>query len=125
MEFISSPNGELELAWAAGFYDGEGSTGTTGRGRNCYLRAAIDQVEPEPLRRFREAVGGLGSITGPHEREGNRRPVWHYYATHHDAIQVLELLSPYLSDPKRKQYREAKARAKKDVRRTPRRKVSA
>jgi hypothetical protein len=63
-----------ELAWAAGFFDGEGSTIVhTDEARPGYLRLEVcvpqagrDGV-PAVLLRFRKAVGGLGRIVGPED----------------------------------------------------------
>jgi hypothetical protein len=61
-----------ELAWAAGFFDGEGSTMVhTDESRPGYLRleVVVPQVGhdglPAVLLRFQRAVGGLGRIGGP------------------------------------------------------------
>jgi len=62
----------LALAWAAGFFDGEGSTFASERvDRPGYLRLEMTVPQcghtgmPEALLRFQAAVLGLGSITGP------------------------------------------------------------
>lgn len=61
-----------ELAWAAGFYDGEGSTTLTSQG---YPRMNIGQVwsNRRTLERFREAVG-LGVLYGPYDKRTELRP---------------------------------------------------
>ncbi len=100
---------ETELAWAAGFFDGEGSVSTRSRsraGRRPEMRITISQVHPEVLERFRDAVG-LGSVTGPHDypsRTPNRQVQWRYctYGTP-QTRSVIELLWPYLSSVKRVQ----------------------
>jgi len=64
-----------ELAWAAGFFDGEGWSGLSqeaGR-RTGQPQARINQADPngvpEVLRRFRSSVG-FGRIGGPYEKDG-------------------------------------------------------
>jgi len=53
------PNRE-ELAWAAGFFDGEGSfSWTEAAAFGCTV---INQANKEPLERFQRAVAGLGKI---------------------------------------------------------------
>jgi hypothetical protein len=64
----------LQLAWAAGFFDGEGTTSATARlNRPRYFRLAVSVPQsghagpPEVLFRFQAAVLGMGSITGPND----------------------------------------------------------
>lgn len=61
------------LAWAAGLFDGEGSTYVLrAAGRPGYLRIGMqirqhgDGAVPEVLHRFQAAMLGMGSITGPY-----------------------------------------------------------
>ena len=54
-----------ELAWAAGLFDGEGSTSASDRWSTPHLRVPQSgQAEPEVLMRFL-AIVGVGSIKGP------------------------------------------------------------
>jgi len=81
-----------ELAWAAGFFDGEGCF--------SYVKAdgwgvvAIGQTNREPLERFQRAVAGLGKIYGPYEpkqRDGRwcRKPQWVYRAHRRNDVQAI------------------------------------
>lgn len=105
---------DTEIAWAAGFYDGEGCTSnSTASGRYRYLSLQISQAEPTTLHRFWEAVGQIGKVYGPYVREdrpGHHRRHWRYQAHNRDALAVIELLLPYLSEPKREQYLRASER---------------
>ncbi len=64
----------LALAWAAGFFDGEGST-IVHEPRPGYLRLTVSVPQwggarpPEVLFRFKEAMLGLGEIE-PQNNEG-------------------------------------------------------
>lgn len=105
---------QFELAWAAGFFDGEGwvasgmsSNGTKKRYR--HLALTISQVDPEVLERFAKAVG-RGIVRQPYapDARGNRRPLWRYDAYGHCCVPaIIDLLWPYLSSIKRKQASEA------------------
>lgn len=61
-----------ELAWAAGFFDGEGTTHLAmapasrySPDRRCgFPRLSVAQISVETLDRFRTAVGGIGGIYG-------------------------------------------------------------
>src|SRR5438093_6356774 len=66
----------LQIAWAAGFFDGEGSTIAyfPNRKKSRYLRvqASVPQsghggAVPEVLHRFQAAMLGMGKIVGPNE----------------------------------------------------------
>lgn len=102
-----------ELAWAAGLYDGEGSTifFETPRktaGNYLHIRAAVAQdKDPGVLNRFRAAVGEIGKVYGPYKRPPARLQ-WRYDAGGFERTQaVIAMLWPWLSQPKRRQAVEA------------------
>jgi len=96
-----------ELAWSAGFFDGEGTTGSCFRPEKRYrqVRLHISQVDRRNLERFKKSVGGIGYITGPIIRPGvNRKPIYIYRTDAVPDIQaVLRLLWPWLSPAKKDQ----------------------
>jgi hypothetical protein len=96
---------QLELAWAAGFFDGEGCTflANIAKGRFSYAGITIKQVVAENLERFKAAVGGLGNINGPYQEVARCSPVSKYRVVGTGARQVLRLLWPYLGGAKRQQ----------------------
>jgi hypothetical protein len=108
---------ETEVAWAAGFFDGEGNCAYYPDCR--HFRMTIEQAsveKPAVLVRFRKIVG-CGRIGGPYtppSRKKNWTPVWRI-ACHNaaDVQKVMDLLYPYLSSTKRKQYRQALSSFKK------------
>jgi hypothetical protein len=92
-----------ELAWAAGFFDGEGHTSPDG------LSMEIYQTDPRPLERFRAAVGGIGKVSGPRPpARGSRKVSWTWDAYNWaDTQAVIAMLWAFLSAPKRDQARKA------------------
>src|SRR5690349_5311058 len=95
---------ETELAWAAGFFDGEGSSKLDRRKDRAYISIQIGHVEPGPLHRFRAAVGA-GNVTGPYDHNSKKNPRWKphysYQAYGENARFVIETqLWTYLSEPK-------------------------
>ena len=94
-----------ELAWAAGFYDGEGTI--WGRRNRSGIVARIAQNHRPPLERFRLAVLGRGRVTGPYQRRAGN-PFWVWTASSFEDTQaVIAALWPFLCEPKRFQaYRE-------------------
>lgn len=100
-----------ELAWAAGFWDGEGSAYLTGsiRRRKRQPQARINQSSttgvPEVLLRFRNALG-FGAIRGPDLVEG-REPLYRWVASSRERVHaVLTQLAPWLGDVKSRQLSE-------------------
>lgn len=104
-----------ELAWAAGFFDGEGCTYAMKRS-DAYTRVALDvgQVNKDTLERFRAAVGGLGSVVGPysHRARPQSKPIYQYRASSFEDVQaVLAMLWAWLGPHKREQALTAMAKA--------------
>lgn len=100
------PNRE-ELAWAAGFFDGEGSTG-------CYRNhvkgkrwsVSIQQKGPALLRRFRRAVRGLGHINGPYWNKTTN--LWAFRTVRFEHSQaIMAMLWPWLGRQKRQDFMRA------------------
>ena len=102
-----------ELAWAAGFFDGEGTIYCSGGERLGQLRVYVPQIEVTTLRRFKAAIGGLGSIYGPWQRHRFGRPCQPIYTfqigSSAGAISMIAMLWGFLSAPKRKQIHKAVA----------------
>lgn len=92
-----------ELAWAAGFFDGEGWANRSGRGVHSRInQAGLDGV-PEVLTKFQRIVG-VGRIHGPVITEG-RQPLYHWEATSRpDLARVVEGIGPWLCPVKRAEF---------------------
>ncbi len=93
-----------ELAWAAGFFDGEGSTSyTSTRGLtriNYYPRLHISQKNETTLLRFQQAIGGFGKISAKLPRPG----MYQWQLDRFEHVQaVIGLLWKYLSQQKKDQ----------------------
>ena len=111
-----------ELAWAAGFFDGEGCTfmaHSTVRPKDKRYRnnpvykintptLAICQVDRRPLDRFVAAIGE-GKVSGPYRaKTANSKPYHRVQVEGRDRVcRILTKLWPYLSAPKREQARAA------------------
>jgi hypothetical protein len=88
---------ETEIAWAAGFFDGEGSSFAVGPGKRLQMK--VNQVDPRPLLRFQAAVGG--DVRGPYKKPNpNSNDYWNWQPSLRKAHEVYALLRPYLSPPK-------------------------
>jgi hypothetical protein len=106
-----------ELAWAAGFFDGEGSVGcmTRQRGAARYLciQAQIAQVDRRVLDRFKRAVSA-GKVNGPYARKSPKHKAIYRWGTSQfkEVEDIFALLDPHLSPVKRKQFRRGLSAAR-------------
>jgi hypothetical protein len=95
-----------ELAWAAGFFDGEGSSVLAHRKtgwKNCDVQVA--QVHREPLDRFDRATGCIGILRGPYPRREGWQPIYLWRTTGLDQCQsIMTMLWPWLCSVKREQW---------------------
>lgn len=95
------------LAWAAGFFDGEGCTFAAHRKqRTIRVGLSISQVEREPLERFVTATGNLAKILPrARTRKPTHRPIWTIQVTSWRNVQaIMAMLWPWLSRFKKDQY---------------------
>jgi hypothetical protein len=103
---------DTELAWAAGFFDGEGNTSFCRNGSwkgRQYWRLTVQvgqSYSPETLERFQKAVG-VGYITGPNVSNRGHADSWKFSIASEKAVSALRLLWPYLSSPKKEQAERA------------------
>jgi hypothetical protein len=90
-----------ELAWAAGFFDGEGwARKKKPRGVGAQINQAGVNGVPPSLLRFQASLGGLGRIGGPVSQPG-RKDLYHWVvSSKHDVAELVRLLSPWLGPVK-------------------------
>lgn len=102
---------DTELAWAAGFFDGEGCIWVRKpqKGSRSKVYMSVNQVDKRPLERFMLAVE-VGNISGPMlatrtgPSKGNEQPYWKWNCYYQDLVkETLEKLFPYMSEPKKEQ----------------------
>lgn len=103
-----------ELAWAAGFFDGEGHIGcTNNRNKKLnrvyrHLHIQIVQTNREVLERLQNALP-FGALYGPYrENRLNHKSYWQWHVDSYEAVQqVVCALWPRLSRPKKEQAKAA------------------
>jgi hypothetical protein len=86
-----------ELAYLAGFFDGEGSIyfNSQRKGQPGSLRIAIVQISPEPLLLMSKVFGG--NVRGPYsQRSVNQSPYYQWSAYGVKAAETLGALLPWL-----------------------------
>lgn len=105
-----TPNRE-ELAWAAGFFDGEGHVSSRERrGKNPAnihrrIQLIVGQRHREPLERFRSAVNGQGNI---YEGLKDGRPFFQFSTGRYETVQaIVAMIWPFLCSVKQAQAAKA------------------
>jgi hypothetical protein len=106
-----------ELAWAAGFFDGEGWTNAVAqRGRRTTQpMARINQADaagvPAVLVRFQSVLGGLGRVGGPYMKDG-RKDLYRWEVSSRGDVELLHhFLMPWLGNVKLLEFSSALGRA--------------
>ena len=90
-----------DLAWAAGFFEGEGYVGfvkSTGYKKRKYPKfvLSISQVSREPLDAFAETVQA-GSVRGPYGPYGTTKQAYYQYqVSGPSALSIIRNLRPWL-----------------------------
>lgn len=100
-----------ELAWAAGFFDGEGTIGvcTPPSKPARHLQVRASQANRIPLDRLRRAVLDCGKVYGPYSNGPlSTQPIFQYQAASFEHAQAtIAMLWPFLCEPKRAQAEKA------------------
>lgn len=103
-----------ELAWAAGFIDGEGWFGQTiqrvrptDQRDYAHIKLTVSQCDPRALFRLRHALA-LGTVLGPYSKQNtNCNPVWVYHINGFNKTQAaIALLWRWLCPIKREQAKQ-------------------
>jgi len=98
---------ELDIAWAAGFFDGEGCIqirkSKTGNKMYYTLLVSIDNTDPRPLLDLKRIMGGVTKLKGAqsiHSDTWENRSVWRWAVMSKQAELILRSLLPYLRNKK-------------------------
>ena len=98
------------LAWAAGFYEGEGSIVAHSHPVSGYssISVTVSQASTEPLERFKAALGLGKLVTRPPSKLENRQTMYLWRVCSYERAQaVIAMLWPWLSIRRREQARRA------------------
>jgi hypothetical protein len=90
------PSREEEVAWAAGFFEGEGCVTQVG----AQFTVALVNTDKDVIDRFDDIVG-IGRVYGPYEGDDQdgykRKRVYRWVASGYDGYDVMQFLAPWLS----------------------------
>lgn len=96
----------VELAWAAGFYEGEGTITGSRSHNKFYLRMRVTQVHKDVIDRFHAAVK-IGRVFGPYTNRKDslgKKPIYGWEVTKISDVEcVLKLLWGNLSSRRKEQ----------------------
>ena len=99
-----------ELAWAAGFFDGEGWANRSGRGVQARINQASLEGQPEVLIKFQRIVG-VGRLMGPKVLDGKQDLYWWEATSRPDIARVADLIGPWLCPVKRAEFERTLGRS--------------
>ena len=95
-----------DLAWAAGFFDGEGWASFQARACRAQINQADPHGIPQVLAKFQRIVG-VGRIAGPEVNEG-KIDLYHWVVSSRaDVARVAEVIGPWLGPVKRAELEHA------------------
>jgi hypothetical protein len=99
-----------ELAWAAGFFDGEGWAARRRRGVHSRINQAGPDGMPSVLRKFQQIVA-VGRLKGPRVEEGKQDLYWWEATSRPDLARVADLIGAWLCPAKRAEFERALGRS--------------
>lgn len=91
------PMSDIELAWLAGFFDGEGHISIRAQlsQRAVGVKIQVTNTNREILERV-QAVTGVGYITTRYRDSARHKPTHDWHTTGGNAKAILRLLIPHL-----------------------------
>lgn len=96
---------ELERAWAAGLFEGEGSFGMR---KNGTVLLSLASTDLDVIKRFRTAIGTGRIWSQPPGRNNRKKRLWRVDVSQVDEVmRVTEMLYPWLGDRRRARADEA------------------
>ena len=91
---------DVELAWFAGLFEGEGTV--TWDKRYHTMRLSVGSTDLDVLERVQQATG-VGTISGPYKGQGKSTPEHYkpmygwYLSNHQDQLDLWEKIRPMMS----------------------------
>lgn len=84
-----------DLAWAAGFFEGEGHINVQERRNKSFICITVAQVDRRPLDKLQSLFGG--KVYGPYgPYTTQKRPYYQYQAYTNFAVDAINQMLPYL-----------------------------
>lgn len=86
---------EIEIAWAAGLFEGEGCFDASGGQHAHRPRATMSLVDTDVLDKFVRIVG-VGKVVPITPRQATHQWAWQWYTTEEEFYVVANMLRPHL-----------------------------
>ena len=101
---------ELEVAWAAGLFEGEGCiTRNLSHGKS-YRKLSMNMTDKDVMQKFVDIIG-YGNLNGPYYYSGDRahcKPRWQWeIGRKGEVLRALKLLLPYFGERRAEKATEA------------------
>ncbi len=107
---------EVQIAYLAGFFDGEGTIGIyTDNGSRYVVRISLSNTSKESVYLFKQYFGGCVFTQKRNEQKPTWRTVYRWQIGNTQADRFFEIITPYL----RLKYRQAKLAIQFRARRNP------
>lgn len=98
---------EVDIAWAAGLFEGEGCVFAKPDKGRIRIITSLDSCDQEIVDRFASIVG-VGKVFGPYEHKKGTRPYWKWRTTGPTRVmEVFVQLKPYLGARRTHAFRSA------------------
>jgi hypothetical protein len=86
---------DTDIAWSAGFFEGEGHVKAAKRRNDIWFAAEVAQVYRDPLDKLAKLFGG--KVYGPYgPYKTNKKPYFMYINYGQTGISMVKLMRPYL-----------------------------
>ena len=101
-------NDELQVAWAAGFFEGEGCISNVRKSQSI----SLNNTDKDVIERFISIVK-YGNLIGPYKSNGTKhkhthKPYWMWaVAKKSEVKRILEMFLPYLGKRRRQRAEQA------------------
>ena len=101
---------ETDVAWAAGFFEGEGCIKATKKGR--FDAISLNNTDKDVIERFVDIVN-YGNVNGPYKSGGRKhkptyKPHWAWVVGKKSEVKrILEMFLPYLGKRRRQRAEQA------------------
>ena len=86
----------VDLAYMAGFFDGEGSVSLYIKGKRYELQVCLSNTNEWVVRLFQFNFGGGVYLDKRNEKNPNHRDAWRWQLRAKKAVKFLNVLHPYL-----------------------------
>ena len=100
---------DIEIAWAAGLFEGEGWATWNTRKHGQYMAyLGVRMTDKDVLQTFHKIVGERGTICEPKDKTfpSNYKKTYQWGAQGKTAVEIATILYPYMHERRKTRFRE-------------------